>query len=94
MSIREAECIGGGTAHAGHGDNCVLIAFSSDVGWWRNSVWLTPDAVRLLASELLTQADYAEEVARGARSTRVTTESGTPVDMSVVTAARIEQGDA
>lgn len=58
----EIECIGGGHTYVGHGAELVLIAFTAEVGWWRNSVGLTPDAARRLATELTTQADHSERV--------------------------------
>lgn len=60
--VLDALCIGGGNAYVGHGDDVVLLAFTRDVGWWRNSVGLTPDSARRLASILTQQADAAEEV--------------------------------
>lgn len=59
MGLR-AECIGGGTAYVGHGSDCVLLAFTPEVGWWRNSVGLTPAEARQLAATLVEQADAAE----------------------------------
>lgn len=57
-----ADCIGGGYAYVGHGDDCVMIAFTEDVGWWRNSTWFTPTEARHLANRLLQQAERAEKI--------------------------------
>ena len=54
-----ADCIGGGYAYVGHGEDCVMIAFSEDVGWWRNSAWFTPDEALRLAHWLLEQVNHA-----------------------------------
>lgn len=56
----DAECIGGGRAYVGHGTDCVLLAFTEDVGWWRNSVGFSVAAARTLAAVLTQQADAAE----------------------------------
>lgn len=56
-SEREAECLGGGYAYVGHGEDVILLAFTQDVGWWRNSVGLLPDDARRLAAALIQQAD-------------------------------------
>lgn len=61
MSNR-AECVHGGHAYAMHGEDCVGIAFTEDVGWWRNSTWFTPDQARRLAALLIEQADHADAV--------------------------------
>ncbi len=39
MSDTRADCIGGGYAYVGHGEDCVMVAFSPEVGWWRNSIY-------------------------------------------------------
>lgn len=61
----DADCIGGGNAYVGHGSDCVMIAFTAEVGWWRNSAWFTPEQARRLAAALVRQADHADEL-RGA----------------------------
>ena len=48
---------GGGRAYVGHGEDIVLLAFTQEVGWWRNSVAFTPDQARRLAGILIAQAD-------------------------------------
>jgi hypothetical protein len=55
-----ADCIGGGFAYVGHGEDCVMVAFTEEVGWWRNSVWFTPEEGRRLAERLLVQVEHAE----------------------------------
>lgn len=55
-------CIGGGHAYAAHGVDVVLLAFTPEVGWWRNSVGFTPDEARAVAADLLLQADYSESL--------------------------------
>ena len=59
-SPTQADCIGGGYAYVGHGEDCVMVAFSPEVGWWRNSVWFTPAEGRRLAERLLEQVEHAE----------------------------------
>lgn len=56
----QADCISGGYAYVGHGIRCVMVAFTPEVKWWRNSTWLEPEQARALANALLRQADAAE----------------------------------
>lgn len=64
-SDRRADCIGGGHAYVAHGEDVVVLAFTQDVGWWRNSVGLLPDAARRLAAALVQQADAADDARPG-----------------------------
>jgi hypothetical protein len=61
LSDLQAECFGGGRAYVGHGEDIVLLAFTQEVGWWRNSVALSPEQARRLAAILTAQADATEE---------------------------------
>jgi hypothetical protein len=56
----EATAIGGGYAYVGHGIDLVLVGFTAEVGWWRNSVGFTPDQARRLATILTEQADASD----------------------------------
>lgn len=58
--MAKVECIGGGESYVGHGADCVLLCFTQEVGWWRNSVGLSPSAARDLAARLVDQAEAAE----------------------------------
>lgn len=57
-------CFNGGEAYVGHGVDLVMVAFTRDVKWWRNSTWLRPIDARKLAAALLCQADSAEAAER------------------------------
>lgn len=60
----EASCIGGGHAYVAAGSDLVLLAFTEEVGWWKNAVGFTPDDARRLAAILVRQADVSEQVER------------------------------
>lgn len=64
MAALHANCVNGGHAYVGHGINCVMVAFTADVKWWKNSAWLHPDEARALGNALLRQADDAEAAAQ------------------------------
>lgn len=66
-----ADCIGGGYAYVGHGSDCVMVAFTEEVGWWRNSVWFTPDEAEHLAHRLLRQVACAREPEHDGSTERV-----------------------
>jgi hypothetical protein len=53
----EAACFGGGRAYVGRGEDIVLLAFTQDVGWWRNAVVFTPEQARRVAANLVKMAD-------------------------------------
>jgi hypothetical protein len=65
-TVRDAECIGGGQAYVGHGEDIILLAFTEEVCWWRNSVALSPDQARRLATRLTQQADATDKPESGA----------------------------
>lgn len=52
--------VGGGEVRVAHGDALVLTHLTEDVGFWRNSIGLDPDAARRLAALLIEQADRAD----------------------------------
>jgi hypothetical protein len=56
----EADAIGGGRAYVGHGIDVVLVGFTAEVGWWRNSVGFSPEQARRLATILNEQADASD----------------------------------
>lgn len=67
MADLSVPCVPEGEVYVGHGVDVVMVAFTRDVKWWRNSAWLRPADARALAAALLRQADHAEESARARR---------------------------